>query len=165
MSTDRRVYAENCSSRPMCLAHLSLLIFCLTFSVSAESEEQRSLHLYGGENSTVYLGCLNCTNSHPESIWNKRGKFGRVSSDTSIWNKHQPFGSANSNFSPWDKRAAHPPIILDVNGEIYGRFTLNRDKEPTNIQWAAWVLSNYETIRQDLDTYRANFADDNVAVE
>ena len=144
-----------------------LLLLILTTPVAvaaAEVSGQKALHLFGGEtggaHATVYLGCLNCPSSNAASIWNKRGKFGRVSSDKSIWNRKGIYGSISSNFSPWNKSAEYPPIILDSEGGIHGRFTLNRQTEPTNIQWAAWILSNYESIRLDLDAYRRMLAED-----
>ena len=83
------------------------------------------LMLYGGDNSDVYLGCLNCGTYDSESISNKYGTYGGQYSSSSIWNKYGTYGSSYSNNSPWNKYASSPPIIVDECGKFYGKLTIN----------------------------------------
>ena len=46
-----------------------LFIFLLLVSVVSAQK----LHLYGGSNHDVYLGCLNCSKTDSNSIWNDFG--------------------------------------------------------------------------------------------
>ena len=50
------------------------ILFIFLLLVSAVSAQK--LHLYGGSNHDVYLGCLNCSKTDSNSIWNDLGKYG-----------------------------------------------------------------------------------------
>jgi len=84
------------------------------------------LMLFGGENHQTYLGCLTCGRYSTESIFNEYGPYGSKYSSTSIWNKYGLFGSPYSQYSPWNPYASDPPVIVDDQGNFYGRFTVNR---------------------------------------
>lgn len=60
----------------------------------------QTLHLYGGPNHDVYLGCLNCNNYDSNSIWNTYGNYGSVYNSNSIWNKYGTYGSEYNSYSP-----------------------------------------------------------------
>ena len=136
---------------------LGALLLLYVPGLHSEGPITKSLQLYGGKSLNIYLGCLNCPATHASSIWNKASKHGNVTSSISVWNKKGEYGSRTSDMSPWNRNAKHPPIILDDEGGIYGRFTLNRDKSPTNIEWADWILNNYEEVLANLEKYRVRF--------
>jgi hypothetical protein len=84
------------------------LLFLICFLYFNKIEAQ-SLHLYGGENQDVYLGCLNCNKYDSKSIWNEYGTYGSKYNSNSIWNKYGTYGDAYSDYSPWNKFASEPP--------------------------------------------------------
>lgn len=47
-----------------------LLGIALTFSFATFAQ---TMHLYGGKDHDVYLGCLNCSSYNSDSIWNEYG--------------------------------------------------------------------------------------------
>jgi hypothetical protein len=72
----------------------------------------QELHIYGGSDHDVYLGCLNCNKFNSNSIWNAYGTY----------------GSEYNTMSPWNKYSNDPPVIVDKAGDFYGYFTLNENK-------------------------------------
>src|SRR5687767_7952544 len=105
------------------------ILIILTFLLPAISSfGQKALHIYGGENHDIYLGCLNCNDIDSNSIWNTIGKYGSNISSTSIWNDISKYGSDISSYSPWNDMARNPPVIVDKDGAFYGYFTKNEVK-------------------------------------
>lgn len=83
------------------------------------------LMLFGGMNHKTYLGCLNCSAYVTDSISNEYGAHGSSYSSDSIKNHYSQYGSAYSTYSVCSPYAADPPVIVDSNGNYYGRLTLN----------------------------------------
>ncbi|WP_452223506.1 hypothetical protein [Lacinutrix chionoecetis] len=102
-------------------------LFCVLFVLSQLSFGQ-TLHLYGGSNHDVYLGCLNCNNYNSSSIWNEYGTYGSSYNSKSIWNKFGTYGSEYNSLSPWNKYSSNPPVVVDKEGNFYGYFTVNSYK-------------------------------------
>lgn len=88
----------------------------------------QELHVYGGSNQDVYLGCLNCNKFDSNSIWNAFGTYGSKFNVKSIWNAYGTYGSEYNTLSPWNKYSSDPPVIVDKQGNFYGYFTLNESK-------------------------------------
>ena len=88
--------------------------------------QQTEFLLFGGPGHKVFLGSLTAPKYAADSIFNEYGKYGSVYSDTSIWNPYCIYGSPHSNYSPWNPYALDPPVIVDRQGNFYGRFTINR---------------------------------------
>ncbi len=82
--------------------------------------------LFGGEGHRTYLGCLNCSRFDTDSVFNKYGEHGSRYSTPSIFNKYGEFGSRYSDTSVCNPYATDPPVIVDHNGQFYGRLTVNR---------------------------------------
>jgi hypothetical protein len=82
--------------------------------------------VFGGPEHRVYLGCLNCSDVAPDSIFNSVGPHGSRVSPESIWNSVQQYGSRVSPYSACNSLATDPPVIVDQEGTAYGRLTLNR---------------------------------------
>lgn len=120
---------------------------------------QKSLHLYGGENHDVYLGCINCNDIDQNSIWNSIGTYGSNISNKSIWNSIGTYGSDISTYSPFNSIAAYPPAIVDKDGNFYGYLTANN----TNVKRADFKLAEticryYQNIQRDVsDWYKKLF--------
>jgi hypothetical protein len=89
------------------------------------SSRQQKLMLFGGESHKVYLGCINCSEYSTDSVFNKYGTFGNPYSSTSVWNHYSDYGSAYSIWGACNPYASDPPVIVDVDGNFYGRLTLN----------------------------------------
>lgn len=93
------------------------------------SVNAQTLHLYGGKNHDVYLGCLNCGPHNNKSIWNDYGQHGNSYNKECIWNSYSTYGNQYSDYSPWSSYASYPPVIVDKYGNFYGYFTTNIYKE------------------------------------
>src|ERR1700676_1284015 len=83
------------------------------------------LMIFGGFDHKTYLGCLNCNEYAADSVFNSYGSNGSPYSAQSIWNRYSEFGSAYSNFGACNQFASDPPVIVDQNGNYYGRLTVN----------------------------------------
>ena len=144
------------------MCHLNvfpLFIFLAFLAVDAPiyDPEEPPLHIYGGEGHKVFLGCINCASGQSSSIWNRHAPYGQLFSDISIWNRKGTFGSAAGEYSPWNPNATKGPVLLDESGEYYGRFTANVHNEQTSIDWAIWMIENYDHNRANIREYRQHF--------
>jgi hypothetical protein len=92
---------------------------------AAAPSRQQKLMLFGGEGHKVYLGCLSCSEYSTDSVFNQYGTFGSRYSSTSIWNHYSEYGSAYSSWGACNSYANDPPVIVDLDGNFYGRLTLN----------------------------------------
>lgn len=72
-----------------------------------------------------YLGCVSCSEFHPESILNDFGIYGSEFSPTSIWNELGVYGSSTGPYSACNEFTRTPPHMEDENGCGYGHFGLN----------------------------------------
>ena len=83
------------------------------------------VYLFGGMNDEVFLGCLSCPASNPNSVYNEYGNFGSEYSSTSISNNYSQYGSPYSTYSACNSYAQNPPAIVDGTGAFLGRLTIN----------------------------------------
>ena len=135
----------------------ALIALIWTIPTNAQSS---GLHLFGGRNHRVFLGCLDCGKFDSESVCNKFGTHGWKFATDSIWNKFGEYGSKFSQFSPWNKLANDPPIIVDSDGDSYGYFTTNRyHRNRTSIKFFRVFLDNPDEVNDDLDGARDLFCD------
>jgi hypothetical protein len=82
--------------------------------------------IFGGQSHRIYLGCLNCEAIERDSIYNGAGVYGSRVLPESIWNRVGEYGSRVSPYSVCNPVATEPPVIVDDQGNDYGRLTLNR---------------------------------------
>lgn len=82
----------------------------------------RKLMLFSGD---TYLGCLNCSSLSSDSICNPFGTYGNSFSGQSIWNSFGTHGNSFSPNSPWNSFSPGGPVIVDEDGNSYGRFSIN----------------------------------------
>ena len=99
------------------------------------------ISLYGGPDHATYLGCVNCSRSDSESVLNALGPYGRYDSGTSIANPSSAFGSPYSEYSACNLFATDPPIIVDDQGNYYGRLSVNLSQPgPPSDALEAWIV-------------------------
>lgn len=111
----------------------------------------QTLHLYGGKNHDVYLGCLNCNAYDSNSIWNSYGDYGSKYNSKSIWNKYGDYGGAYSDYSPFCRYANNPPVVVDKQGNFYGYLTINLyNSKQADFGLAKTIYEYYEEIREDV---------------
>lgn len=130
------------------MKHL-LLSFLLLASIPTFS--QKTLHIYGGADHDVYLGCINCDSYNSNSIWNAYGTYGSKYNAKSIWNAYGNYGSEYSSTSPFNSYASNPPVIVDKEGGFYGYFTVNTYKSKrADFDLALTICKYYDLIRDDV---------------
>lgn len=112
-------------------------------SLASSPASNQKLMLFGGNNHTVYLGCLNCSEYATDSLLNKYGPHGSPYSTESIFNHYSQYGSAYSTESSCSQYASDPPVIVDGNGAYYGRLTLNRYAKGIGIgtEYMGWLAA------------------------
>lgn len=102
------------------------------------------LLLFGGVGHKTYLGCVSCSQYDPESVFNEYGLHGSKYAVDSILNAYGQYGSPYSAYSACNPYATDAPVIVDGNGQFYGRLTLNvynsqRTKTAALLTWLAGV--------------------------
>lgn len=125
---------------------LGLLIFLCTVITYGQN-----LHLYGGKNNDVYLGCMNCSKYDSNSIWNSYGKYGSKYESNSIWNKYGSYGNEYNSDSPWNSYSSDAPVVVDKDGNFYGYFTINKYKSNRcETKLALLIYKYHEEIMEDV---------------
>jgi len=102
-----------------------LVVLLIATAGSNSQSFSTKLYLYGGRNSEVYLGCINCERTDTNSIWKIFGRYGNTFSGLSIWSDRDPYGGFEIGYSPFDPIAKYPPMIKDKEGKSYGYLTAN----------------------------------------
>jgi hypothetical protein len=130
---------------------IKIIIFVWICFLNLSTGQAQDLQIYGGESHDVYLGCLNCNQYDPNSIWNSFGKYGSQYNSNSVWNQFGTYGSEYSKYSPWNLYATDPPVIVDKDGAFYGYLTVNEyaDKR-AKFELALTVCKYYNLIRKDV---------------
>jgi hypothetical protein len=125
-----------------------------TIFITATSSFSQTLHLYGGKNHDVYLGCLNCDAYNSNSIWNEYGTYGSKYNSNSIWNAYGTYGSKYNTYSPWNAYSSEPPVVVDKDGNFYGYFTVNKyNSKQADFELALTIYSNYDLIMDDVSKW------------
>jgi len=128
-----------------------LTLLFLTITTIASSQ---TLHLYGGKNHDVYLGCLNCDKYNSNSIWNAYGTYGSKYNSNSIWNAYGTYGSKYNSYSPWNAYSSDPPVVVDKEGNFYGYFTVNAYKDKrADFGLALTIYKYYDLIMDDVSKW------------
>jgi hypothetical protein len=68
---------------------------------------------------------VNCSKYDAESIANEYGTYGSPYALNSVLNHYSEFGSKYSVYGACNSYATDPPVIVDGNGQFYGRLTVN----------------------------------------
>ncbi|WP_124981413.1 hypothetical protein [Nonlabens xiamenensis] len=130
------------------LPFAGIILLNLLIGGLAQGQE---MHLYGGENHQVYLGCLTCERFQTNSIWNAFGEYGSSFSSTSIWNDLNIYGDPNKNYSPWNPLSTNPPKILNQHGKFLGYLTaIKNHKDRAVFPLAIQLVENHQKIAANL---------------
>ena len=100
------------------------LLFCLSIFMNclfAISLEQLMIVAEDG----TFLGTFENKYSK-KSIYNEYSDYGSKYSKNSILNINGNYGSDYSDYSPFYEYARKAPILMDRNGNSYGRLSINR---------------------------------------
>ena len=81
--------------------------------------------VFGGPGNQTYLGCLSCNEYESDSIANQYGTYGSKYSADSLLNPYGNFGSKYSSYGACNPYASDPPVVVDSQGNFYGRLTVN----------------------------------------
>jgi hypothetical protein len=127
------------------------ILLILAYSLKSYSQ---TLHLYGGQNHDVYLGCLNCNSFDKNSIWNAYGNYGNSYNPKSIWNKFGTYGNDFNTYSPWNAYGSYPPVVVDADGNFYGYFTVNGyNNKRADFGLALTLYKYFKAIREDVSIW------------
>jgi hypothetical protein len=130
---------------------ISLFVFLLILNLISVSQ---SLHLYGGKDHDIYLGCLNCDQFDKNSIWNEFGTYGNSFSTTSIWNEFGVYGNEYGQYCPWNEFSTNPPVIVDKDGNFYGYLTVNEfKKDRADFDLVLIIYKYFDLIRDDVSKW------------
>ncbi len=91
------------------------------------------LLLVADDHRETFLGCLSCDPYEISSIFNAEGDHGSRQSQVNIRNRFSRFGNSSSQLSACNPYASRPPLTVDANGNIHGRFTVNRSAPGANV--------------------------------
>jgi hypothetical protein len=107
----------------------------------AQIPAEQRLMIFGGADHDVYLGCLSCLPTAPDSVYNTIGKYGSEISPSSVRNPISLYGNAISPTSACNVLASEPPVLVDRTGKYYGELTMNelRTKRTTLKAALAWL--------------------------
>jgi hypothetical protein len=112
---------------------------------AAPVSDQGELLLFGGRNHDVFLGCLNCNEYDNASVFNSYGPHGGRYQTESIFNRFGDYSSRYSDYRACNSYGSDPPIIVDRQGQAYGRLTLNRFAHQVNApETIAWLKGVYQ---------------------
>jgi len=103
-----------------------VVVIVWLFACTASFGQASALLLFGDSDHKTFLGCLNCSKYDSGSVCNEFGANGSQYNTDSIWNPYAQFGSKYSSEGPWNKYASSGPVIVDKEGQFYGRFTANK---------------------------------------
>ncbi|CAJ0773266.1 hypothetical protein R8510_03457 [Ralstonia chuxiongensis] len=92
--------------------------------VTALASAAGPLYIFGGAGHKEFLGCLNCGEMHPKSVWNEMSTFG-FRNDSGVWGSFGQYASAYTSYSMCNEFSTDAPIIVDEQGNAYGRLSLN----------------------------------------
>lgn len=104
---------------------MAVLAAAVTLMSPSGSTAQDKIMIFGGPGHDTYLGCLSCSDYSTESVFNEFSQFGSSYSTNSIYNSFSRFGSQFSKFSACSRTASDPPVIVNQDGDYYGRLTIN----------------------------------------
>lgn len=106
----------------MAVALLALL------ATASNAQTTPELLLFGGDGHKEFLGCLNCSDTAANSVWNDVSKYGWAN-DFGVWNPFKPYKNEFGQYSACNEFASDPPVIVDRRGNFYGRLTISEYKE------------------------------------
>jgi hypothetical protein len=96
----------------------------LILTLASFTAQSRDILIFGGENNKEFLGCMTCNEMAPNSIWNDMSQYGWRNS-FGKWNSFGKFKNQFSSYSACNEFTQTAPVLVDNDGNFYGRLTLN----------------------------------------
>ena len=99
-----------------------LFVLLLALQPAAWSQQatiQQQFLIYAGPLHRDYLGCLNCDQFDPNSVWDGYGALGWGNAYTDA-SHFATYRTRHGRYSSCDKFAADPPILIDRSLNHYG---------------------------------------------
>jgi hypothetical protein len=103
----------------LCAAILGVILL----AAPANAAGERVL-VFGGQNHEEYLGCISCSETAADSIWNRYSQYG-WENGFGKWNSFGKHKNQFSSTSACNEFASKPPILVDAKGAIYGSLSVN----------------------------------------
>jgi len=89
------------------------------------SQELQGCLIIAKDTGGTYLGTIDFTSSHSDSIFNEHSIYSSDFSPKSIWNELGTFGSEFSSYSPFNESTSTPPVLIK-NKRIIGYLSKNQ---------------------------------------
>jgi len=97
------------------------------YDSNEKKDSSTLLSLVACDINQTYLGKLTTDILDSDSIFNELGTYGSSTSVYSIWNKYGKFGNEYSVYSAFNRHSITPPMIIDYDGNVIGRLTVNKN--------------------------------------
>lgn len=94
----------------------------------AFAQSRPEILIMGGRDHDEFLGCLTCSESSRNSVWNSYSEHG-WENNYGTWNSYGPHKSRYSTTSARNEYSTNPPILVDRQGNAYGELTVNRFRQ------------------------------------
>lgn len=108
------------------LLAVSILVAASVISAPTYAASQPIL-IFGGADHNEFLGCLNCGDADPASVWNDGSKYG-WGNDYGVWNEYGQYGGEYGSYSACNEYTSNPPVLVDRQGNSYGYLSVNEYK-------------------------------------
>ncbi len=86
--------------------------------------QQQDLLIFGGSGNREFLGCVSCSETSRDSIWNDYSQYG-WNNGFGKWNPFGEFKNPFSSYSACNEFSSNGPVLVTRNGKFFGRLTVN----------------------------------------
>lgn len=109
------------------------------------TQELQGCLIIAKDTGGTYLGTIDFTSSHSDSIFNEHSIYSSEFSPKSIWNELGTFGSEFSSYSPFNESTSTPPVLIK-NKRIIGH--LSKNQSVPNAVTVEQLLSLYKRLNK-----------------
>ena len=99
-------------------------ITCILFLMVSMTAYCKDILIFGGNNNKEFLGCLTCNEMASNSVWNEMSTYG-WENGFGKWNSFSQYKNPFSSYSACNDFAQNGPVLVDREGNFYGRLTIN----------------------------------------
>lgn len=103
---------------------MKLISILIVIFVPFANAIAQDILIFGGSEHKDFLGCLSCNEYSSDSVWNDMSTFG-WRNGLGKWNSFGPYVNSFSGQSACNQFASDPPVLVDRQGNIYGRLSVN----------------------------------------
>ena len=101
------------------------ICFLISTWIAPTAIAAQEILIFGGPGHKEFLGCITCGELAANSVWNEMSSYG-WQNGFGKWNPFGQFKNPFSTYSACNEFASDPPVMVDKNGNAYGRLTINR---------------------------------------